>query len=434
MAELFEIRAWSRELAKSSRSMMEDIMLAVTGEVRNKLIVSNTHDNATRLLLPYKACFESNQRLINDYGKQEKYGSWESDEFTIKKGCSFRAIGWGESPRGTKNDNFRPDSITIDDIDTDEECRNEDIQANKLKWIEQALYATRSISSPLRLLINGNIIHDNCCVKKLMPLADYVTIINIRDKRGKSTWINKNTEEMIDRVLSIISYESQQKEYFNNPMDGGTTFKVIKDGKVPKLTSCSICIYADPATSNKDRTSGSDKAIGIIAKKGFDYYIEKAAVGGMSNATFVDFLFEFYVYCKQKGVSEVRVYIENNSLQNPFYEQVFLPLIYEKANRTKIFLPITPDDRSKPEKWSRIEGTLEPLDRLGHLIFNEKEKDDPHMKRLKSQFKGASRKQKRLDGPDMVEGGVVMLRESEFVDAAGGFESFSQINNKRFLK
>ena len=160
-AEWFEVRAWSRELAKTARTMMEDIYLATTGQIKNLLMVSNSHGNAELLLLPYKACFEGNQRLNNDYGKQPTFGDWKSDKFTIKKGCSFRAIGWGESPRGTRKDNFRPDKINIDDIDTDEECRNEEIQKNKLNWIEQALYGTRSISNPLRLIVNGNIIHDD---------------------------------------------------------------------------------------------------------------------------------------------------------------------------------------------------------------------------------------------------------------------------------
>lgn len=429
--EMFMVRAWSRELAKSARGMMEDIKLAITGQIKNKLLVSNSHANAERLLLPYKACFEGNQRIINDYGEQQRYGSWNSDEFTIKKGCSFRALGWGESPRGTRNDNFRPDSITIDDIDTDEECRNEDIQKLKFAWIEQALFATRSISNALRIVVNGNIIHDNCVVKKLGEKADVYEIVNIRDNDGKSTWPQKNTEADIDRVLSMISYESAQKEYFNNPMDGGDTFKDLRDGKCPKINQCAVVIYADPATSNKDKTSGSDKAIGIIAKKGFDYFVVRAAVGSMTTANFISYLFEFYTYCKNKGVDNVRVFIENNSLQNPFYEQVFLPIIYQQANATGVFLPITPDERDKGEKWTRIEGTLEPVNRLGHLIFNEEYVNDEHMKRLKAQFRNASRKQKKLDGPDMVEGAVHKLKEMEAVDAPGGFESMKRINSKK---
>ena len=431
-SEWYEVRAWSRELAKSSRSMMEICYLAMTGKVHNVLLVSNSHDNAEDLLLPFKAFFEANQRLIHDYGEQQRIGNWKSDKFCIRHGCAFRALGWGESPRGTRNNERRPDFILIDGLDTDEECRNEDVMKNKTNWVEQALIGTRSISNPTRILVNGNIIHEQCAVKAMGEKADRFDIINIRDQTGHSTWPEKNSEADIDRVLSLISYESAQKEYFNNPMDGGDTFKALKTGKAPRLDSCQVLIYCDPSTSNKDRTSGSDKAVGIIAKKGFDYYIVKAAVDTMSNAHFVDVLFDFYLYCRQHKAQNVKAYIENNTLQDPFYEQVLLPLIYQQGNASNVFLPVTPDTRKKPEKWSRIEGTLEPINRLGHLIFNEAETDEPGMKRLMAQFRNASRKQRKLDGVDMVEGGVFLLNELEAVDVAGGVEVIKRVNTKKW--
>ena len=51
----YEVRAWSRELAKSARSMMEIIKLALTRKIRNVLLISNSADNAERLLLPFMA-------------------------------------------------------------------------------------------------------------------------------------------------------------------------------------------------------------------------------------------------------------------------------------------------------------------------------------------------------------------------------------------
>ncbi|MDR2472155.1 MAG: hypothetical protein LBD53_01145 [Tannerella sp.] len=431
--EWFEVRAWSRELAKSARAMMEICFLAMTGQVHNFLLVSCTMDSALNLLLPFKAFFEANQRLINDYGEQEKFGQWENDKFTIKKGCMFRGLGWGGKVRGSRKDNFRPDFILLDDYDTDEECRNEDIMRNKKKWVEEALIPTRSISNHIRILVNGNIIHEDCAVKYFGEnLADKFDIVNIRDKHGKSTWAQKNREEDIDRVLSIISYESAQKEYFNNPMDGGDTFKDLKDGKIPRLASCLVCIYADPATSNRDVSSGSDKAIGIVAKKGFDYFVAKVFVGTMGTTKFVDYLFEAYAWCKAHGAQNIRVWIENNSLQNPFYEQVLLPAICARANETGVFLPVAGDDRDKKDKYTRVEGTLEPLNRLGHLIFNEAESECPHMKRLKAQFKNFTRKQKRMDGPDMVEGAVFKLRQSEATDAPEAFVSIKNKQTKRW--
>lgn len=83
------VRAWSRELAKSARSMMEVIFLALTGEVKNVLLVSNSLDNAARLLKPFQINFESNPRIINDYGTQQSPGRWEENEFVIQQDVPF---------------------------------------------------------------------------------------------------------------------------------------------------------------------------------------------------------------------------------------------------------------------------------------------------------------------------------------------------------
>jgi hypothetical protein len=432
--EYYEVRSWARELSKSGRTMMEVLYLVLTKKKKNVLLVSNSFDNAERLLLPYKGILERNNRIINDYGIQKRIGSWESSEFTTRKGVSFRAIGAGQSPRGTRNDATRPDVILIDDIDTDELCRNTELVKERIKWIEQALIPTRSISNGLLIIACGNIIAKLCCITAMGAKADKWDVVNVLDKDGKSTWPEKNSLENITRTLSLISYESQQKEYFNNPMDGGDTFKDLLFEQCPQLRHCDyVVIYTDPAPSNSESKNSSSKAIVILARKGLKYYIYKVWVDQMSNATFCEYMFEAFDICKKAGVDTVYVYIENNTLQNPFYEQVLLPHIYRISNEKNTSLPIRPDDRKKPDKYVRIEGTLEPKNRLGELIFNKSEEKNPHMERLASQFTSFSRKSKLMDGPDAVEGGVKIIEDMEISKATGGIQTFKRKTSKHRL-
>lgn len=430
-SEYFVVRSWARELSKSGRTMMEVLKLVLTDKKKNVLLVSSSLDNAERLLLPYKAILERNNRIINDYGEQRKIGSWTSTEFKTRKGVAFRALGVGQSPRGTRNDNFRPDIILIDDIDTDEKCRNPQLVEQDVKWINEALIPTRSISNGLLIIACGNIIANYCCITELGTKADDWEVINIRDAQGKSTWPQKNSEADIDRALKIISYEAQQKEYYNNPMDGGNTFKELADGKCPQLRHCDyVVIYGDPSPSNSESKNSSNKAVVVVSKKGTDFHIQKVWLNTMTNATFCQYLFEAYLLCKNAGVEPVILYIENNTLQNPFYEQVLLPLIYEYNKQYKVALPVRPDERKKPDKYTRIEGKLEPINRLGHLIFNEKESTNPHMMRLKSQFKNFNPKAKLMDGPDAVEGAVVIIENQEITKAVGGIELVQRTASK----
>lgn len=408
----YEVRAWSRELAKSARSMMEIIKLALTGKVRNVLLISNSADNAERLLLPFMANLEENQRIIQDYGIQKKPGGWETGEFTCQCGCSFRAIGAGQSPRGTRNKNFRPDFILIDDIDTDEECRNPERIKAKWKWLEEALIPTMSVSGNYRILFNGNIIAIDCCITRAIAKAEelkakgigHSDIINIRDKNGCSVWLAKNSEKDIDLFLSLVSTSAAQKEFFNNPVSDGEVFKNIVYGKIPPLGKFKfLVLYGDPAPGENKTKKSSAKGVWLCGKLGGVLYVIKGFLARGLNSEFID----WYIKCNEyvSGKTIVYNYMENNKLQDPFFKQVFKPLVKKAREEQGVVLNIIPDEERKTDKATRIEANLEPLDRNGQLIFNEKEKDNPHMKELTDQFKLFNlRLTYPADGPDCIEG------------------------------
>lgn len=409
----YEVRAWSRELAKSARSMMEISKLALTKKIRNVLLISNSADNAERLLLPFMANFEENQRIIQDYGQQKKPGAWETGEFTCMSGCSFRAIGAGQSPRGTRNKNFRPDFILVDDIDTDEECRNPERIKTKWKWLEEALIPTMSVSGNYRILFNGNIIALDCCIKRAIEKATelkakgigHVDIINIRGKDGLSVWPEKNSEEDIDLFLSLVSAAAAQKEFFNNPVVDGGVFAEITYGKVPALSKFKfLVIYGDPAPGENKTKKSSTKTVCLLGKLAGRLYLIKTFLDRGLNAEFVEWYIKLLEFVG--GKTTVYCYMENNKLQDPFFQQVFQPIVRRIRRERKISLYITGDEEKKTDKATRIEANLEPLNREGNLVLNEAEKDNPHMKRMAEQFKLFNLQLTYpADGPDCVEGG-----------------------------
>jgi len=429
----YEVRAWSRELAKSARSMMEVLYLALTRQVNNVLLISNSQDNAERLLMPLMINLESNQRIIADYGNQQKPGSWEIGEFTTTGGVAFRALGAGQSPRGTRNEAARPDFILVDDIDTDEETRNPERIQKKWEWIEQALIPTVSVSGNYRILFNGNIIARDCCITRAIQKADCVDVINIRDKNGKSTWPEKNSEPDIDKILSLISEASSQKEYFNNPVNTGDVFKEMTWGKVPPLSKFPFLVaYGDPAPANPGSKNkpGANKALFLIGRHEGKVYIITGFLEKVANSAYVGWYYNLRNYVSDR--TQVYYYIENNSLQDPFFEQVFIPLFKAASDQHGAQIPIIGDDRKKPDKFARIEGNLEPLNRLGNLILNEAEKGNPNMVRLEEQFKLVNAQLKApADGPDCVEGAVWIINQKLAAFSVGSFKVGSKPTNKK---
>ena len=360
--EFYEVRPWSREMSKTGRTMMEFLYLHCTGKKKFTFLISATKDAAERLLKPVRLAYEKNPRLRNDYGDQVNYGDWASDRFTTRSGSMWIALGAGQSPRGARNEEIRPDSVWMDDFDTDEDCRNSDIIDKKWEWFEQAVYGARSISEPLLIVFNGNIIAEYCCIKKAMEIADFYEIVNIRDKNGKSSWPNKNSEEHIDRVISIISAASVQKEYFNNPIVLGKIFKEIHYGKMQPLHKYKFLIgYTDPSY----KKNADYKATALIGKWKDEYHVLWVRCQQTTTRAMIDWQFELLEFVNDK--TAVYLYIEWPWIDDTIKREI------NKANiRHNETLKLKADERTKPDKFYRIESNLEPLNTAKKLIFNEK--------------------------------------------------------------
>lgn len=433
--EWMEVRSWSRELAKSARTMMEALYLSFTKKKKVWLMISNTEDNAKRLLLPYKNILESNNRIINDYGVQKQVGKWEDHEFVTRFGFSFRALGAGQSPRGTRNDAARPDGIIIDDFDTDEKCRNRDRVKADTDWLQEAVIPTRSVSVPLLVIINGNIIHKYCTITIMGELADEWDKVNLTDEKGNPTW-SKNTKEMIHAMFynkngkRKVSKKAQQKEYYNNPSSEGDTLKQFLYGKCPALKKCEkVVAYADPSPSNNKEKKSSSKAVVIVGFFEGKYYGYKVWLGKATNSDMVNWIGQAYNYLERGGIDAKKMFIENNSLQDPHFQQVIKPLLEKYRKENGIKLPLREDKRKKADKFERLENMADDNDD-GNIIWNEKEKENPMMVEMEDEWLGVSADSKEMDGPDAFEGAKMMIDTrvvKEDMDYASG-----QIESRKF--
>lgn len=405
----YEVISWSRELAKSTITMCILMYLTLTQKKKFVVLASATIEAAEKLLTPYRLNFEKNGRLKQFYGEQVTLGQWTSKAFKARCGAMFVGLGAGSAPRGMRNEAVRPDVLYFDDYDTDEDCRNPATLDKKWEWAEQALYPTTSISKPKLILWCGNIIAKDCCIVRAARKAKHWDIVNIRDKNGKSTWPARNTEELIDRHLEDFSAKAQQAEFFNNPIAEGKIFKNLPLGKVPPLNKFKFLIgYGDPAYSDSRKKQTSYKSLWLVGKLKGTYYIIKGFLDHATNADFIKWYFELNKWVAAR--TNVYWYIENNKLQDPFYQQVFKPLLREEQKAQGVQLFIREDARKKTDKATRIEANLEPIDRGCTWIFNEEEADNPMMQELRNQFQLFELTMPYpADGPDSIEGAITEI-------------------------
>jgi predicted phage terminase large subunit-like protein len=423
-AEWYEVRMWSRELAKSTRTMMEVLYLTLVGHKegdkrRSKkyvLLISNSLDNAERLLMPYKANLENNKRLMQDYGEQQGIGHWQSAEFTTQTGITFRAIGVGQSPRGARSEETRPDIIVFDDVDTDADCLNPELVARKWRWIEEAAIGTRSISEPTTIIFCGNRIASDTCVERATRFADHVDEINIRDAQGRATWPEKNREVDIDRVLSQKSYAAQQKEYFNNPLTEGAVFKQLAYKPALLLSEYQMLVcYTDPSY----KATNDYKATVLVGKRGSEFHVIKCYLEQATTADMIGWLMHMMELTRNSACFYL--------MEQVFMQDVLVKEVCDAGRRIGRPIPIKGDTRQKPDKYMRIESLLEPMHRNGDLYLNETERYNPHMVRLAEQFMAfAPGSRAHDDGPDAVEGAVWYMVNRDAIGKIADFAAYER--------
>lgn len=401
---IYIVRAWAREHAKSAIAglFLPFYLKFAENEKLNMLLVSKSWDNAADLIMPIMANLECNQRIINDFGVQVGFGSWERGKFTTSDGSTFIAKGAGQSPRGSKNEEVRPNYVLVDDIDDDDEIKNQNRINEKYKWVEGALFPTMSLNKTKRFIVVGNIISRESVVVKASRVADDFQQINILDKNNEPSWKENYTIEQVNYMLSKMSYAAGQREYFNNPITEGTVFKEMSYKKLPTLDKYTFLVaYTDP--SFKDTKKNDYKATILMGKYKNEYHIIKAFLQQTNVGVMVSWWKFLHEYVS--GKCPVYFYIESNATQD-IIEQQCRNLIFENNYPFSLF----PDLRAKGDKFSRIESALEPINRNGQLWLNIDEKDNEHMKRLDEQFVAlAPGSSTHDDGPDAVEGGKFII-------------------------
>lgn len=400
---------WARGHAKSTHMDIMIPMWLKSQKVRDinvMVLVGKSQENANTLLADLQAELQYNQRYINDFGVQYNSGSWEEGEFVTADGCAFFARGRGQSPRGLRYRNHRPDYIVIDDLDDDELCGNE-TRVNKLTdLVKEALFGALD-GGRGRFIMVGNLI-SKCSVLANICATDGVLVsqVNAIDKQGRVAWASKWSIDELRDMERFMGYRSFQKEMMNNPITEGAVFKHtwIKWKKLPKLSKYDYLVaYCDP--SFKGTSKNDYKAIKLWGKIGTELHQIEAFVRQCSVAEMVRWWYDMHERMIADGVI-CYYYIEANFLQD-----IILDEFTREGNLRGYQLPIRADKRKKPDKFQRIEG-ISPLWERGFVFYNADRQNDPDtlagLEQTLAFEKGTS---SHDDAPDADEGAIYILQQ-----------------------
>jgi len=406
--------AWmiARDMAKTTYWQMMAMYLACRAikgmEHGYRTVVwwSKTFDQASEMLRAIRLQFEYNERLKADFGDFKTVSVWADDKFVTSQGISFRALGKGQSPRGTKEEERRPDLIIGDDFDDDEEVINDIRLEKSYQWIMGALWPTMDVSARALFVVLNNKIGERSLMARLYEQADYRETINLLDVNGRPSWSRHSLEDcqyMIGKMGSLLA----QREYFNNPMTEGKVFRKewVRYKTMKDLGSYfSLVAYLDPGF--KSGKNSDHKSWLLMGLKDSELHVIKAFCGRASVEEMIEWGYEIEKIVKRgNGVAEF--WMEEVFLQDLLYKD------FTAAAKAKGWpLPVQGDTRKKPDKDSRISACAGYFER-GEAYFNEAEKDNHHMVNLIFQFTSfqAGHTGIKKDGPDAWEGGKEKLVE-----------------------
>jgi len=422
----FGVWEWPREHAKSVHAdVILPLWLWVHNELKGMILVGKNETDAANLLSDIQAEFEYNQRLIQDFGAQKKTGSWEEGEFEIADGILFKSYGRGQSARGLRNREKRPNYLVWDDLDDDEIIHNPKRIDKVVDWLLGSVYGALDIRNA-RMLGVGNRIHTRSILATVVGDTEpgkpkrkglhHSKVMATTDGTftGIPSWNEKFTSEQLQMKFERMGFTIANREYFHRTGLTGKNFKAewIKWKYIPSLRSMdNIVAYFDP--SYKPKTTNDYKAIRVWGKKGIKLYCIDAFVKQTTITETVKWLFDFHDNLPE-GVT-VDYYMEEVFLQDMFFDD-----FENEAKERGYYLPIRGDKRKKPDKLARILSMV-PLYERGLITFNIKQKNNYHMivgnEQLLAIEKGSTLPD---DAPDADEGAIWILQNRGRMESFGG--------------
>ena len=373
--DLKAVFQWPRGHAKSTHF---DIFIPIWLMFQPKrlinfmVVVGKSEDSAVRLLGDIQAELEHNQRLIADFGKQRGSASWQEGEFKAANGVKFLACGRGQSPRGLRDRESRPDYIVIDDLDDDELCRNEKRVNDLTAWVKEALFGALDVGRG-RFIMVGNLISKTSVLANIAKTKGvHVSVIKAVDTNGEPVWKEKWTKGEALAYRDFVGYRAWEKEMMHNPIVDGTIFRHewIRFKRLPKLSKYEMLVcYTDP--SFKSTTSNDYKACRLWGKVGTELHLVDCFVRQATVSEMVRWLYDLYERTRDEAA--IQFFMEAN-----FMQDIILDEFSAEGDLRGYQLPIMPDKRKKPEKLQRIEA-VSPLWERGFVWYNERLKDTPDM-------------------------------------------------------
>lgn len=133
------------------------------------LVIMDVYEQAAEMVEAIKAELEVNPRLQTDFPEICGRGRvWREGVIVTQNGIKVFARGAGQRVRGLRHGPHRPDLVTLDDLENDENVKNPDVRDKISNWIDKAVLNLGGAGEKLDVLYVGTILHyDSVLARKM---------------------------------------------------------------------------------------------------------------------------------------------------------------------------------------------------------------------------------------------------------------------------
>jgi hypothetical protein len=343
------------------------IIMALLGVFKNGLIIGEKYDRAVERLDAIKYEIENNE-VIHDIFGDCKGKIWKEGKIELTNGTVMQAVGRGQSMRGSKHRDQRPDYCVGDDIEDMDSVRTEEAKKATLAWFMSVVMPALDKNNHL-IRIVGTPLETNSLMETLVDDSGWEGLrfpIESIDQDGNAvpTWPDRFPLEDIEKIkkdferLGLLLEFG--REYMCEARSGET--RVFTEEMMlvqPKIRKWEA-VYAmfDPArTVNKDTSDHSGMA--VWSWIGHELRVWEASGHFWTPDKLIEAMFDI-----NERYNPVAIGVEETGLN----EWVMQPIRQEMIKRGDL-LPIRP--MKAPRGKLDFIRSLQPFYAAGEVIMNQ---------------------------------------------------------------
>lgn len=229
------------------------------GLFRYGVVLGNTYSAAVQRITVVKHEIENNERIREIFGGQVG-PTWKEGEIVLSSGAKLQAFGVGQSMRGAKHLDARPDFLAGDDIEDEDNAGTDEARDKLFQYLIRTVFPALAPQSRIRLV--GTPLHPKSALERLSQDPTWFSrTYPIRRPDGSPQWEARFPRAAIDILESGFIASGEHTVFMQEYMCQAESpeSKPFKDGMVQILTSfprfAPVTVFVDPARTTNVRTS-----------------------------------------------------------------------------------------------------------------------------------------------------------------------------------